>query len=98
MLARAGANRRRPRFNRYDVGTADVYYSHGSAISHVEATSLRLTVQYLAPDDPIWQRLWLLSCMYDHDCRKSRYLKVFEGRNRSTAVAAPPVAAAGSSA
>jgi hypothetical protein len=73
------------------LASRDVYYSHGSAISHAEATSPGLTVQYLAPDDPLWQRLWLLYCMYDHDCRKSRYLKVFEGRNRSTAVAALPV-------
>jgi ClpP class serine protease len=73
------------------LASRDVYYSHGSVVSHTEATSLGLAVQYLAPDDPLWQKLWLLYCMYDHDCRKSRYVKVFEGRGRSTAVAVNPV-------
>jgi ClpP class serine protease len=71
------------------LASRDVYYSHGAAISHTEATALGLKVKYLTPDDPVWQRIWLLYCMYDHDCRKSRYLKVFEGRARSTAVSAP---------
>lgn len=72
------------------LSTRDVYFSHGSAIDHAEAQALGLAVEYLAPDDPIWQRIWLLYCMYEHDCRKSLYLKIFEGRARSTAVAAPP--------
>ncbi len=71
------------------LSSRDVYYSHGSVIGHAEATALGLKVEYLPPDDSVWQRIWLLYCMYDHDCRKSRYLKVFEGRVRSTAVAAP---------
>ena len=77
------------------LSSRDTYYSHGSVINHTEATSLGLNIEYLPPDDPIWQRIWLLKCMYDHDCRQSRYLKVFEGRARSTAVAASaaPVAA-----
>ena len=75
------------------LSTRDVYFSHGSAIDHTEAASLGLTVEYLKPDDPIWQRVWLLYCMYEHDCRTSLYLKIFEGRARSTAVAAPPKAA-----
>ena len=74
------------------LSSRDVYFSHGSAIDHTEAISLGLAVEYLKPDDPIWQRSWLLYCMYDYDCRKSRYLKIFEGRARSTAVAAPPPA------
>ena len=71
------------------LSSRDVYFSHGSAIDHREAKGLGLSVEYLPPDDPIWQRIWLLYCMYEHDCRKSRYLKAFEGRARSTAVAAP---------
>lgn len=66
------------------------YHSHGSVIDHREAAVLGLTVEYLPQEDPIWQRIWLLYCMYDYDCRKARYLKVFEGHARSTAVAAPP--------
>ena len=72
------------------LSSRDVYYSHGSVINHAEASALGLEVKYLPPGDKIWERIWLLYCMYDHDCRKSRYLKVFEGRARSTAVAAGP--------
>lgn len=72
------------------LASRDVYFSHGSAIDHTEATTLGLKVDYLPPDNPIWQRIWLLYCMYEHDCRKTRLLKVFEGRVRSTAIAVPP--------
>jgi hypothetical protein len=72
------------------LSSRDVYFSHGSAIDHGEASSLGLSVEYLNPGDPVWERVWLLHCMYEHDCRKSRYIKIFEGRARSTAVAAPP--------
>jgi hypothetical protein len=71
------------------LSSRDVYFSHGSAIDHTEAKRLGLAVEYLDPNDMIWQRIWLLYCMYEHDCRKSRYLKIFEGRARSTAIAAP---------
>lgn len=74
------------------LSSRDTYASHGSVIHHTEATSLGLAVEYLPPENPIWQRFWLLHCMYEYDCRKSRYLKVFEGRARSTAVSAPPAA------
>ena len=74
------------------LASRDVYFSHGAVISHQEAAALGLQIEYLPPDSELWQRIWLLYCMYDHDCRKARYLKVFEGRARSTAVAAPPVA------
>lgn len=74
------------------LSSRDTYASHGSVIHHREAAALGLAVEYLVPDDPIWQRLWLLQCMYESDARKSRYLKIFEGRARSTAIAAPPAA------
>jgi serine dehydrogenase proteinase len=72
------------------LASRDVYFSHGSAIDHLEATALGLRIEYLPPDNAIWQRAWLLYCMYDHDCRKDRLLKIFEGRARSTAIAVPP--------
>jgi hypothetical protein len=75
------------------LSSRDVYFSHGSAIDHKEAAALGLNVEYLPPEAPLWRQIWLLYCMYEHDCRKSRYLKVFEGRMRSTAIAAPPVPA-----
>lgn len=72
------------------LATRDTYFSHGSTIDHGEAASLGLNVTALAADDPIWQRIWLLYTMYDYDTRRDRYLKIFEGRARSTAVAQPP--------
>lgn len=74
------------------LASRDVYFSHGSAIDHHEAAALGLSVEYLPPESPIWQRIWLLHCMYEYDCRKSKLLKVFEGRARSTAIAVPPPA------
>jgi hypothetical protein len=72
------------------LASRDTYFSHGSVIDHREAAALGLQVEYLRPDDDLWQRIWLLYCMIEHDCRTSRLLKLFEGRARSAAVAAPP--------
>jgi hypothetical protein len=71
------------------LSSRDHFFSHGSVINHLEATQLGLTVEYLPPESEIWQKLWLLYCMYDHDCRRERYLKVFEGASVSTSIAAP---------
>ena len=68
------------------LASRDVYFSHGSTIDHREATALGLTVLYLPPDGELWQRIWLLYTMYEFDVRRDGYLKVFEGRGRSTAV------------
>ena len=65
------------------------YFSHGSVIDHREAAALGLNVEYLPPDSDLWCRIWLLYCMYEHDVQRDGYLKVFEGRARSTAVNAP---------
>lgn len=70
------------------LSSRDVYFSHGSTIDHKEAASLGLKVEFLPHDDPTWQRIWLLYTMYEFDIRRDNYLKVFEGRARSTAVAA----------
>jgi hypothetical protein len=59
-------------------------------INYKEAAALGLSVEYLDPANEIWQRTWLLYCMYDYDCRHNRYLRVFEGPNISTGIAAPP--------
>jgi hypothetical protein len=75
------------------LSSRDAYFSHGSVIDHREASALGLNVEYLKPDDEIWQRLWLLLCMYEHDCRRSHLLKVFEGRARSLSIAVPPTVA-----
>lgn len=74
----------------HKLSTRDYYFSHGSVIDHREAKALGLNITYLPPEDEIWKRLWLLYCMFEHDCRTANYMKVFEGRARSTAIAAPP--------
>jgi ClpP class serine protease len=74
------------------LSTRDVYFSHGSVIDHREAAALGLNVTYLPPEDEIWKRIWLLYCMFEHDCRKANFMKIFEGRARSTAIAAPAAA------
>lgn len=43
------------------------YFSHGSAIDHIEAERLGLRVRYCTSADPLWSRFWLLFCMYRHD-------------------------------
>jgi ClpP class serine protease len=75
------------------LSSRDHFFSHGSVINHREAVQLGLTVEYLPPEDETWQKLWLLYCMYDHDCRRDKYLKVFEGPTISTSIAAPRAAA-----
>jgi hypothetical protein len=70
------------------LSSRDVYFSHGSVINFAEAKSLGLSVEYLAPETDLWQKIWLLYCMYDHDCRRDKYLKVFEGQAVSTSIAA----------
>lgn len=74
------------------LGSADSYGSHGAVIDHSEAKNLGLNVKYLPPDDDLWKRIWLLYCMYDHDCRVRRHSKVFEGRRFSITRAVPPPA------
>jgi len=70
------------------LSTNNHYFSHGSVIDHNEAVGLGLKVEYLPPTDELWRRIWLLYCMYAHDARRDKLLKIFEGRSRSTATAA----------
>lgn len=68
------------------LATKDKFFSHGSTIDHLEATALGLNVRYLAHDDELWCKLWLLHCMYSHDCTKSGAVKIFESRTKSAAI------------
>lgn len=72
------------------LASKDKFFSHGSTIDHIEAASLGLTVRFLESDNPLWQRIWLLYCMYSHDTARTNVIKVFEGRHRSMSVSAPP--------
>jgi Serine dehydrogenase proteinase len=71
--------------------TRKTYPSHGSVIDYKEAKALGFSVEYLPPEDELWQRFRLLACMYQSDARKNRYLKVFEGSARSAAIEIPVV-------
>jgi ClpP class serine protease len=71
------------------ISGRDHYFSHGSVINHSEAKALGFSVDYWSPDDELWKKVWLLYCMYDYDCRRDKYLKVFEGPSVSTSIAAP---------
>ena len=74
------------------LGTRDTYFSHGSTIDHKEAAQIGLNVEYLDHKSEIWQRIWLLYSMYDYDTRRDGYIKIFEGRGRSTSVNPAPSA------
>ena len=63
-------------------------HSHGSVIDADEAERLGLQVKKLSLDDDLWQRLWLLRCMYEHDATRAGALKIFEGPNISNSLRA----------
>ena len=70
------------------LSSRETYPSHGSVIDADEAARLGLKVTKLSPDDELWQRLWLLRCMYDHDLARIAGLKIFEGQSVSNALKA----------
>lgn len=71
------------------LASKDMFFSHGSVIDHHEASQLGLKVTYLPDSDELWQRIWLLYCMYAHDVQQVGAVKVFEGRSRSMSVLPP---------
>ena len=71
------------------LSSGRLYFSHGSAIDHAEATQIGLTVRYLPPNDEVWKRIWLLYSMHEYDCRQKNLLKVFESDRLSNSIAAP---------
>lgn len=71
------------------LSSREEFFSHGSAIDHLDAEKLGLNVRYLQEGDPYWDRVWLLYSMYASDVARDGLLKVFEGRARSMAVSAP---------
>jgi len=62
------------------ISTANSYKSHGAVINHDEARELGLAVKFLDYKDELWNRLWLLYCMYDYDSKAKNLGKIFEGR------------------
>ncbi|MEB3356229.1 MAG: hypothetical protein VKK04_05850 [Synechococcales bacterium] len=72
------------------LSSAQSYSSHGAVINAEEAKNLGLNITYLPPADELWKKLWLLYCMYDFDCQRQGYAKLFEGTRVSIARPIPP--------
>lgn len=71
------------------LSTRNLYPSHGSVIDQNEAARLGLTVIKFTDQDDLWQRIWLLRCMYEHDLMRAQALKIFEGPYLSNSLRAP---------
>lgn len=71
------------------IATRTHYHSHGSVIDHAEASALGLKVNYLPPDDELWQKIWLLRTMYEYDCRSHGLMKLFESNSISSGISPP---------
>lgn len=74
------------------LATRDHFHSHGSVIEAAEAKEMGLNVALLKQDTDLWQRFWLLRCMYAFDLRRAGLIKIFEGRQISNSLQASPVA------
>ncbi len=61
------------------ISSSNGYLSHGAVIDYAEAKALDLNVEYLAPEDDLWKKFWLLYCLYDFDTKRDNLAKVFEG-------------------
>lgn len=73
------------------LSSRDKYKSHGSVIDSREAALLGIKVLNLTPDDDLWQKIWLLRCMYDFDLRRAGAVKIFEGPLVSNTLKPPPI-------
>lgn len=71
------------------LASREVFFSHGSVIDPAEAKSLGLNVRLLPYGDELWERVWLLYCMYAHDTGANGLVKIFEGRARSMSIRPP---------
>lgn len=67
------------------ISSSSGYKSHGAVIDFSEAKNLGLDVEFWAPDDENWRRIWMLYCMYDYDAKAAGLAKIFEGNTFSIA-------------
>jgi Serine dehydrogenase proteinase len=65
------------------------YPSHGSVINHEEAGKLGFNVEYLDAGSTLWDKFWLLYCMYMFDSKTRGLSKIFEQRKFSHSVIGP---------
>ncbi|MEB3245721.1 MAG: hypothetical protein VKJ06_07030 [Vampirovibrionales bacterium] len=63
--------------------TREVFASHGTPVGPAYLTENYIAVEHLSKENELWQKLWLLFCMYTHDCQMNGYSKIFETRKIS---------------
>jgi hypothetical protein len=67
------------------LSRADQLYCHSRAIDFRRATEeLGLNVRYLAPDDPLWCKVWELHIRSHWALLQNRWAKIIESRNTTT--------------
>jgi len=62
------------------LGDPEKYPSHSIVIDAEEADAMGLDIITLSPEDPLWQRIWRLYCMYEVDMRQEDCAKIYESR------------------
>ena len=67
------------------ISSPTSWSSHGSVIDFSEAEHMGLTVKLLKSDDALWQKIWLLYCMYRFDMKAAGFVKIQEGSRYSIA-------------
>lgn len=61
------------------LSSSSQYNSHGAVIDYGEARDLGLAVEWMPPEEPLWRKVWLLYCLYDHDTKSKGLGRVIEG-------------------
>lgn len=72
------------------LATRNHFHSHGSVIDADEAATLGLNIEKHGASDDLWERFWLLRCLYAHDLKRANLVKIFEGRFISNSFKAAP--------
>lgn len=60
------------------IASRQFFHSHGSVINSNEAKALGLQVEELDFTSDIFKKIWLLRTLYQMDCERSGYSKIFE--------------------
>ena len=66
------------------------YGSHGAVIDFHDAKEIGLHVDLLKEDNPLWQKIWFLYCLYDVDMRDSGLARICETSRYSITRRLPP--------
>ena len=66
-----------------DLGDIEKYLSHGAVMDHEAAMDLGLNVDYLPPDNVLWDAIWRLYCDYVLALARGGIGQIFESRGAS---------------